>query len=90
MGVNRLTRENVTMSVQEVANILCWNDSYGKDIIKTELGSRITGFEMFSSVLPNINMTMGNKQYDKDKDPAGNQITWFRPKKGNIGERFVG
>jgi DNA-directed RNA polymerase II subunit RPB1 len=82
LGVNRLTRENVTMSVQESMNILCWNDNYGKDIIKTELGSRITGFEIFSSILPNINLMMGNKQYDKDKDPQGLSNDLVTIKKG--------
>ena len=82
LGVNRLTRENVTMSVQEAMNILCWNDNYGKDIIKTDLGSRITGFEIFSSILPNINLTMGNKQYDKDSDPQGISNNLVSIKKG--------
>ena len=67
LGVNRLTRENVTMSMKEAMNILCWNDSYNGDLLENG-NKRITGHEMFSSILPNINMKMGNKQYDKDKD----------------------
>ena len=73
LGVNRLTRENVKMSIKESMNILCWNDEY-KGSMLDNVDNIVTGHQMFSTILPNINMKMGNKEFDKDDNNNKNSF----------------
>ena len=73
LGVNRLTRSNVSMTLKDSMNMICWNDGYSSKLLDY-MDKEVTGINMFSSILPNINLRMGNKQYDMDDGETSNNF----------------
>jgi DNA-directed RNA polymerase II subunit RPB1 len=74
LGVNRLSKEK-QITLQQLMNLMMWNNKYDGDLPEprkiTNKGKNIeywTGNQILSLVLPEVNVHMGNKSYDDEKE----------------------
>ncbi len=73
VGSYRLTRPNVNLTKREFMNLMMWNNRFDGELPVARAGSRYTGQQILSALLPSVNIEMGNKSYDGEKDSKESQ-----------------
>ncbi len=72
VGTYRLTQPGIQFTRREFMNLMMWNKRFDGELpppASVENGvERWTGQQVLSALLPPINLEMGNKSYDGDKD----------------------
>lgn len=68
VGSYRLTQPGVEFSRREFMNLMMWNKRFNGYIPNPRAEQRWTGQQVLSSLLPPINIEMGNKSFDSEKD----------------------
>ena len=70
VGSYRLTRPGVDFTKREFMNLMMWNPRFDGTMPEARAGGakRYTGQQILSSMLPALNIEMGNKSYDGEKD----------------------
>jgi len=68
VGSYRLTRPGVRFTRREFMNLMMRNKRFDGILPPASEGGFYTGQQVLSKLLPPLNITMGNKTYDKDKD----------------------
>ena len=81
LGINRLTRENINIPVKDAMNIFSWNDSFSG--IFDNMAKSISGHQLVSTIFPHMNLIIGNKQYDRDRDDESSN-NLIKIKKGEL------
>ncbi len=65
VGSYRLTRSHVSFNRREFMNLMMWNKKFDGSIPLPKAGSRFTGHQVLSQLLPPINMEMNNSSKKK-------------------------
>lgn len=70
VGSYRLTRPGVDFTKREFMNLMMWNPRFDGTMpdARAAGGKRYTGQQILSAMLPALNIEMGNKSYDGEKD----------------------
>lgn len=68
VGSYRLTRPGVNFTKREFMNLMMWNKRFDGAMPAPRDNSRYTGQQILSALLPSVNIEMGNKAYDGEKD----------------------
>ena len=69
VGSYRLTRPSVNFTKREFMNLMMWNTRFDGEMPAPRADSdRYTGQQVLSALLPSVNIEMGNKSYDGEKD----------------------
>ena len=68
IGSYLLTKHGNRFTRREFMNLMTWNKRFDGRIPEPRDGNHYTGQQVLSALLPSINMDMGNKSYDADKD----------------------
>ena len=68
VGSYRLTRPGNRFTRREFMNLMMRNKRFDGILPPASEGGFYTGQQVLSKLLPPLNITMGNKSYDKDKD----------------------
>jgi DNA-directed RNA polymerase beta' subunit len=72
VGSYRLTQKGVQFTRREFMNLMMWNKRFDGMMPVARAGEqgkeRWTGQQVLGALLPPINLDMGNKSYDKEKD----------------------
>jgi len=90
VGSYRLTRSSVELTRREFMNLMMRNKRF-EGILprpKAAEGTRWSGRQVLSQLLPPINLEMGNKAYDKDKK-ADDPENFVKIKQGEIEQGMV-
>lgn len=91
VGSYRLTQPGISFTRKEFMNLMMWNKRFDGTMPTsiTEGGrTRWTGQQVLSALLPPINIEMGNKSYDKDKDTTDSN-TFVKIKQGEITQGVI-
>ena len=89
VGSYRLTQPGVQFTLKEYMNLMMWNKRFDGKIPKPRLdGKRYTGQQVLGALLPPINMEMGNKSFDSDKDKKDSH-NYVRITQGDIQQGVV-
>lgn len=74
LGVNRLSKEK-KINMKELMNLMMWNKNYDGDLPKPKIVSSKkencdywSGNQILSLILPEVNVNMGNKSFDEEKE----------------------
>ena len=73
IGSYRLTQPNVNFNRREFMNMMMWNKHFDGRMPEPVRG-RYTGHQILSKILPSLNMAMGNKRYNEDKENPNNFV----------------
>jgi len=73
IGSYRLTQPNVNFNRREFMNMMMWNRHFDGRMPEPIKG-RYTGHQILSKILPSVNMAMGNKRYNEDKENPNNFV----------------
>ena len=74
VGSYRLTRPGVNFTKREFMNLMMWNHRFdGTMPVARADGTKYTGQQILSALLPSVNIEMGNKAYDGEKDSKDSQ-----------------
>jgi len=73
IGSYRLTQPNVNFNRREFMNMMMWNRHFDGRMPEPVKG-RYTGHQILSKILPSVNMAMGNKRYNEDKENPNNFV----------------
>ena len=90
VGSYRLTQPGVEFTRREFMNLMMWNKRFDgampprRDLKKL----RWTGQQVLGALLPPINIEMGNKSYDKEKDKDDSQ-NMVKIKQGDITQGVI-
>ena len=68
VGSYRLTQPGVEFTRREFMNLMMWNKRFNGYIPPPRSEQRWTGQQILSALLPPINLEMGNKSFDSEKD----------------------
>ena len=68
VGSYRLTRPGILFSRREFMNLMMRNKRFNGVIPEPKAGNMYTGQQVLSQLLPPLNIEMGNKAYDSEKD----------------------
>jgi DNA-directed RNA polymerase II subunit RPB1 len=68
VGSYRLTQTGIEFTRREFMNLMMWNKRFNGYIPPPRSQLRWTGQQVLSSLLPPINLEMGNKSFDGEKD----------------------
>jgi DNA-directed RNA polymerase II subunit RPB1 len=72
VGSYRLTQPGIQFTRREFMNLMMWNKRFDGNMPPSRAGEegkeRWTGQQVLGALLPPINIEMGNKSYDPDKD----------------------
>lgn len=69
VGSYRLTRPSVNFTKREFMNLMMWNTRFDGEMPASRAdNNRYTGQQVLSALLPSVNIEMGNKSYDGEKD----------------------
>ncbi len=69
VGSYRLTRPSVNFTKREFMNLMMWNTRFDGEMPAPRAdNNRYTGQQVLSALLPSVNIEMGNKSYDGEKD----------------------
>lgn len=91
VGSYRLTQPGIAFTRKEFMNLMMWNKRFDGQMPppRAEDGKlRWTGQQVLSALLPPINIEMGNKSYDKDKDTTDSN-TFVKIKQGEITQGVI-
>jgi len=74
VGSYRLTQPGIEFTRREFMNLMMWNKRFDGTMpigrASTEGRQRWTGQQVLGALMPPINMEMGNKSYDSEKDTS--------------------
>ena len=74
VGSYLLTQQGIEFTRREFMNLMMWNKRFNGHMpvnrIQTEGKQRWTGQQVLGALLPPINIEMGNKSYDSEKDSS--------------------
>uniref|UniRef100_A0A6C0IIL0 DNA-directed RNA polymerase II subunit RPB1 n=1 Tax=viral metagenome TaxID=1070528 RepID=A0A6C0IIL0_9ZZZZ len=73
IGSYRLTQPNVNFNRREFMNMMMWNKHFDGRMPEPVNG-RYTGHQILSKILPSVNMEMGNKRFNEDKENPNNFV----------------
>ena len=72
VGSYRLTQPGINFTRREFMNLMMWNKRFNGNMPTPRAGGegkeRWTGQQVLGALLPSINIEMGNKSFDSDKD----------------------
>jgi len=68
VGSYRLTQPGIEFTRREFMNLMMWNKRFDGVLPNARAGMRWTGQQVLGALLPPINLEMGNKSFDSDKD----------------------
>jgi DNA-directed RNA polymerase II subunit RPB1 len=92
VGSYRLTQRGVQFTRREFMNLMMWNKRFDGMMPIARAGEqgkeRWTGQQVLGALLPPINMEMGNKSYDKEKDTKASD-TYVKIIQGDIEQGVV-
>lgn len=91
VGSYRLTQPGIAFTRKEFMNLMMWNKRFDGNMPTPITGdgkTRWTGQQVLSALLPPINIEMGNKSYDKDKDTTDSN-TFVKIKQGEITQGVI-
>ena len=92
VGSYRLTQKNVQFTRREFMNLMMWNKRFNGVLPVPRLlqdgKERCTGQQVLGAIMPPINIEMGNKSFDSDKDSKDSD-SYVRIKQGDIQQGVV-
>lgn len=90
VGSYRLTRPGVDFTKREFMNLMMWNPRFDGAMPEARAagGKRYTGQQILSSMLPALNIEMGNKAFDGEKDTKESN-NYIRIVQGDIKQGIV-
>lgn len=91
VGSYLLTQSGINFTRKEFMNLMMWNKRFDGQMPSPRGGDdrpRWTGQQVLSALLPPINIDMGNKSYDKEKDTTDSN-TFVKIKQGDITQGVI-
>ncbi len=92
VGSYRLTQPGINFTRREFMNLMMWNKRFDGNMPTARGGEegkeRWTGQQVLSALLAPINIEMGNKSYDADKD-GKDSINYVKIVQGNIEQGVI-
>ena len=89
VGSYRLTRPNVSLTKREYMNLMMWNKRFDGEMPAPRAAlNRYTGQQVLSALLPSVNIEMGNKAYDGEKDSKESQ-NYVKIQQGDIKQGII-
>lgn len=88
VGSYRLTQPGINFTRREYMNLMMWNKRFNGVIPTPRSGERWTGQQVLGSLLPSINIEMGNKSFDSDKDSKESN-NYVKIVEGNIEQGVI-
>lgn len=88
VGSYRLTRPGVNFTKREFMNLMMWNHRFDGSMPVPRDNSKYTGQQILSALLPSVNIEMGNKAYDGEKDSKESQ-NFVRIIQGDIKQGII-
>jgi DNA-directed RNA polymerase II subunit RPB1 len=92
VGSYRLTQPGVNFTRREFMNLMMWNKRFDGNVPAPRAGEegkeRWTGQQVLSALLAPINIEMGNKSFDKEKD-GKDSINYVKIVQGDIKQGVV-
>lgn len=90
VGSYRLTQPGVDFTLKEYMNLMMWNKRFDGTLPKPRVGAkRYTGQQVLGALLPPINLEMGNKSFDSEKDSKQDSVNYVRITQGDIQQGVV-
>jgi DNA-directed RNA polymerase II subunit RPB1 len=92
VGSYRLTQPGIEFTKREFMNLMMWNKRFDGNMPTSRGGAdgkeRWTGQQVLGALLPPINMEMGNKSFDSDKD-GKDSVNYVKIVQGNIEQGVI-
>lgn len=92
VGSYRLTQPGVNLTRREFMNLMMWNKRFDGNMpaprAVTDGKERWTGQQVLGALLPPINIEMGNKSFDSDKD-SKDSVNYVKIVQGDIEQGVV-
>jgi DNA-directed RNA polymerase II subunit RPB1 len=90
VGSYRLTRPGVDFTKREFMNLMMWNKRFDGEMpgARGADGTRYTGQQVLSTMLPALNIEMPNKSYDGDKE-SKESINYVKIQQGDIKQGII-
>lgn len=90
VGSYRLTQPGINFTLKEYMNLMMWNKRFDGTIPKPRAGDRrYTGQQVLGALLPPINLEMGNKSFDGEKESKEESVNYVRITQGDIQQGVV-
>lgn len=92
VGSYRLTQPGIEFTKREFMNLMMWNKRFDGNMPTPRAGAdgkeRWTGQQVLGALLPPINMEMGNKSFDSDKD-SKDSVNYVKIVQGDIEQGVI-
>ena len=92
VGSFRLTQPGIEFTRREFMNLMMWNKRFDGTMPiargKKERGDRWTGQQVLGALMPPVNIEMGNKSYDSEKDNSSSD-SYVKIVEGDITQGVV-
>lgn len=92
VGSYRLTQPGIEFTRKEFMNLMMWNKRFDGELppprVTEDAKERWTGQQVLGALMPPINIDMGNKSYDADKDSQSSD-NFVKIRQGDIQQGVV-